>query len=54
MNSYERWDQFPNGSRYPSGPGYDMHITVATYVHIEALPSNLVLMDPVTRIGRSS
>lgn len=40
---------FSNGSLYPSGPGYDMHIAVAIYFHIETLPSNLVLMDPLTR-----
>ena len=51
MISYEKCEQLSNGSLYSSVLGIDMHIAVAISVYIEALPSNLVLMDPETRIG---
>lgn len=51
MISYEKCEQFSNGSLYSSVLGIGMHIAVAISVYIEALPSNLVLMDPETRIG---
>jgi hypothetical protein len=51
MISYEKCEQLSNGSLYSSVLGIDMHIAVAISVYIEALPSNLVLMVPETRIG---
>ena len=54
MNSYEKWDRPSNGLPYKSKLGTNLHITVTTSVYIEAKPNNLVLIDPRTRIGRSS